>query len=200
MSVIEAEIKARSEYKNNPGKVLDKLSYAYCQRKALIPYEMTNDQFNEVIAAYKKQFPNGTILDALWAYNNQCKLYSTDFASRIPLALGQIAEFEGKYEIALRNFFECLVLEFVEDLDSFETLAAYHKEYQNDPIKYLSRGGDIDYLNKGSLVGDRIAQIIKKSQESKRLIFQRYKYQGSCFNCCLTTEQINKFICDHIVE
>ena len=99
MSVIEAEIKARSEYKNNPVKVLNKLSYAYFQRKALIPYEMTNDQFNEVIAAYKKQFPNGTILDALWAYNNQCKLYSTDFASRIPLALGQIAEFEGNMKL-----------------------------------------------------------------------------------------------------
>ena len=121
------------------------------------------------------------------------------FCKPHPVSIRTNCRIRRKYEIALRNFFECLVLEFVEDLDSFETLAVYHKEYQNDPIKYLSRGGDIDYLNK-TLVGDRIAQIIKKSQESKRLIFQRYKYQGPCFNCCLMTEQINKFICDHIVE
>ena len=200
MSVLDAELKARAEYKNTPDNVLHKLSYSYCQRKALIPYEMTNGQFDELISAYKKQFSNGTVLDALWAYNNQCKLYPTNFASRIPLALGQIAELEGRYEIALRNFFECLVLVLVEDLKGFETSAPYHKEWQNDPIKFLGRGGDVDYLNKGSLVSDRIAQIIKKSQESKKEIFENYKYRGSTFNCCLTTEQINKFIHDHIKE
>ena len=200
MSVLEAEAKARTEYKNNPDKVLSKLSYSYCQRKVLIPREMTNSQFDELIAAYKKQFPNGTILDALWAYNNQCKLYPTSFASRIPLALGQIAELEGRYEIALRNFFECLVLVFVEDLKSFNTLAPYHREWQNDPIKFLGRAGDIDYLDKGSLVSDRIAQIIKKSQESKKTVFENYKYRGSTFDCCLTTEQINEYIHNHINE
>lgn len=198
MSLIEAEAKARIEYKNNPEKVLSKLSYSYCQRKVLIPYDMPSNVFGEIISSYKKQFPNGTILDALWAYNVQCKTYRTNYTSRIPLALGQIAELEGRYEIALSNYFECLVLEFVEDLESFKPLAPYHKEWNNDPIKYLRRGGKTDYLDKGSLVGDRIAQIIKKSQEKKKDIFEKYMYRGSTFNCCLTAQQINQFIIDSI--
>ena len=145
MSVLEAETKARTEYKANPNKVLSKLSFSYCQRKALIPYDMTNEQFNKMINNYLVKFPNGTILDALWAYNGECKTKPTTFPSRIPLAMGQIAELEGRYEIALRNLFECVVLEIVQDLSSFKTLSTYHKEWNNNPLKYLRRGGSVDY-------------------------------------------------------
>ena len=200
MSVLDAEAKARLEYKNNPDKVLSKLNHSYCQRKVMIPYEMTNTQFEEMVAAYKRQFPNGTTLDALWAYNNQCKLYETRFLSRIPLALGQIAELEGRFEIALRNYFECLVLELVEDLSSFATLAPYHKEWKNNPVNYLKRGGEVDYLKKGSLVGDRIAQIIKKSQTPESEVFEKYKYCGSIPSCCLTTQEINSYISNSIKD
>ena len=200
MSVIDAEAKARLEYKNNPEKVLSKLNHGYCQRKAMIPYEMSSVQFEEMIAAYKRQFPNGTTLDALRAFNNQCKLYETKFLSRIPLALGQIAELEGRFEIALRNYFECLVMQIVEDLSSFESLAPYHKEWKNNPVNYLKRSGEIDYLKKGSLVGDRIAQIIKKSQSTEMEVFSKYKYIGSLPSCCLTIQEINDYISNSIKE
>lgn len=200
MSVLEAEAKARTEYKANPNKVLSKLSFSYCQRKALIPYEMTNEQFDNMINNYLAKFPNGTILDALWAYNGECKTKPTSFPSRIPLAMGQIAELEGRYEIALRNLFECVVLEIVQDLSEFKTLSPYHKEWNNDPLKFLRRGGSVDYLKKGSISGDRISQIVKKSSMSEKEIFEMYKYIGSIPPCCLTTEQINSYILDSIVE
>ena len=200
MSVLDAELKARTEFKSDPNKVLNKLSYSYCQRKALIPFDMSEDTFNRFLKDYKNQFPNGTILDALWAYNVQAKMYPTKFASRMPLALGQIAELEGRYEIALRNFLECVVLEIVEDLESFNTLAPYHKEWGNNPIKYLNRAGSRGFLDKGSLVGDRLSQIIKKSQTSKKEIFETYKFRGAIPNCCLTIEEINNYIVKNIVE
>lgn len=200
MSVLDAETKARLEYKSNPDKILSKLTYSYCQRKVLIPFDMSENTFNRFLADYKNQFPNGTILDALWAYNVQAKMYPSKFVSRMPLALGQIAELEGRYEIALKNFLECLVLEIVEDLESFKTLAPYHKEWGNNPINYLNRAGFRDLLDKGSLVGDRLYQIIKKSQTSKKEIFETYKYRGAIPNCCLTVEEINNYIQKSIVE
>lgn len=129
MSIIDAEVKARLEFKKNPDKILSKLNYSYCQRKALISFDMSESKFNQYLEDYKSRFPNGTILDALWAYNVQAKVYPTKFASRIPLALGQIAEFEGRYEVALSNFLECVVLEIVEDLELFKTMSLYHSEW-----------------------------------------------------------------------
>lgn len=200
MSIIDAEAKAKSEFKKNPDKILSKLNYSYCQRKALIPYDMSESKFNQYLEYYKSCFPNANTLDALWAHNVQAKAYPTKFASRIPLALGQIAEFEGRYEVALSNFLECVVLEIVEDLESFKTLSLYHSEWGNNPIKYLDRAGARDFLDKGSLVGDRLCQIIKKCQTSKKEIFKRYKYCGIISNCCLSIEEINNYIFKSIIE
>ena len=200
MSILDAETKARTAFRMNPEKILSKLDYGYCQRKALVPYEMSTAQFSEMLSDYQKKFPAGTTLDALWAFNSQCKLSSGVFSSRIPLALGQIAELEGRLEIAIRNYLECVVLMIVEDLESFETLSQCHKEWEGNPFLYLRRYGNVDYLSKGCLVGDRIAQIIKKAQATKQDVFNQYKYLGAIPRCRLTTEQINNFIAESIGE
>lgn len=70
----------------------------------------------------------------------------------------------------------------------------------NNPIKYLDRAGARDFLDKGSLVGDRLCQIIKKCQASKKDIFKRYKYCGIISNCCLSIEEINNYIFKSIIE
>ena len=182
---IEEIIKSQTEFfKANKDKLISKMSFSSLSCKAILPFDMSEGAFNDMVSAYVTKFPYGTILDAIWEHNTQRLMQSGKISEQsnryweqamIYQSYGQIAEIEGRYDVALKCFFEHEVYDAVGYIENRRANAhLLNKSISNEDAlqQYIERRKD--YFH--PLSAKRIKMISKKMKITPEQALDLYHY------------------------
>lgn len=218
--IIEFEKEQKNKFIKNKHKLIDKISIEYLSKHSFFPlmtvnreYIRVEDVFQKFAIDYFAKFKNGTLLDALWAFDEDFQSNIDTFSknqfdclmSNFYLRNSQmrICFFEGRIEQYLKFYFENICLLIAAQIYG-TALILVKSHAANDLNKALKNVCDVNFSDNHWLSSQiyldnkNMEIILKYTGLTFEDLFNEYKFCGYLPNSAITSEKINLRINDYL--
>lgn len=211
--ILDFETEQRNKFVKNKQKLIEKINIEYLQKHNFLPYMVINREYKKVDGIFQKfsidyfaKFREGTLLDALWAFNGDFQIKIDTFSidqfdqlmSNFYMRSSQmrICFFEGRIEQCLRFYFEAVCLLIAAQIYG-TALSQIKCRGTNDLNRALKNVIDVNFDDNYWLSSQihfdnkNIEKILKCTGVSFGDLFNEYRFCGYVPNSAITSERIN---------